>query len=184
MKYWVILAVTLTCLCGALLLRDGFSVAPGRERPGVVVIDSRSVAPVRFAQRPAALPLPRGQAVAGSPADRQDDPRQLYAMVRSEPRDTVWANSSEALIKDSLGAVPYLGRGSPFEVTCATTVCEVTGVAAAGAQPETIQRAWDSLRPTINTSLIVGHGLQSTAATFGSGHSLHAFTIYYRRTNG
>lgn len=181
MKYQAAAALAMLCLYGALLVRSGVPVAPQPAAPDVVYGDF--VPAARSTQGDVGPPGPDRLVVAVRHVGG-DDPRQLYALVRSEPRDAVWANFSERLVRESLGSVPDVGRGAPLEVTCATSVCEVTGVAAAGAPPEAIRRAWEALRGAVDTPLIAGNGLHYAAATFGSGHSLHDFTIYYRRSPG
>jgi hypothetical protein len=156
--------------------------APKPGAPKLTVVKGAPAQMDLSAQGAAAIAVSKDRRPFRSVPDLED-PRELYTYVRSEPRDEDWANASEAFVKAILANNVNLGPEAPVEVRCATTVCEATGIAAEGAEPEALQRSWDSLRGTINNPLIAAHGLRYATAAFGSGHSLHAFTVYYQRTD-
>ena len=64
--------------------------------------------------------------------------RRFYVQLRTEARDRVWAETTEAGLQAILAGVPALKGGEHrVRATCAATLCEVTAMTAPGAsQPE------------------------------------------------
>ncbi|WP_157134633.1 hypothetical protein [Sphingomonas sp. PAMC 26605] len=89
--------------------------------------------------------------------------------MRQERRDPLWASRAEAAIKDRITSVADVGRDAPLDVLCDMSICEATGVAAAGAPPETLERAWEALQRATGSAALNGLELISTASRFGSG---------------
>lgn len=118
---------------------------------------------------------------APNPAVDQRSPRDLQAVVREEARDPAWADASEAAIKTALGGARHVGGNNPLEVRCAATLCEVSGVAAMSATPDNINAARRELESADLQQALARRGLLAAGSSFGSGRSVRAFAIYYRR---
>ncbi|WP_010219463.1 hypothetical protein [Sphingomonas sp. PAMC 26621] len=182
MRAGIIAGLIVGCLCVAAMLWPGARPTKGRSDTGIIVIRSDPPPPVlRAPGADAAARLSSSAAGIATDASAQD-PRQLYALVRQERRDPLWASRAEAAIKDRIASVADIGRDGPLDVLCGVSICEATGVAAADAPPETLARAWEALQRATGSAALNELELISTASRFGSGHSLHAYTLYYRRT--
>lgn len=173
---WGATAVGLVVAVPIWLTRD--RTAPAASG-GIMVVggdDGRATMP--------GTPMPAAPPVGGMAAPTaaaSTDPRDLYTLVRAERRDADWAIRSEATIRDVLTTIPDLGHGRPLDIRCATTVCEVTGVGPTETSTETLEAVWQEVRSVVARTPLASRGLDAAGATFGSGRSLQAFTLYYRR---
>jgi len=182
MRACIIAGLIVGCLSVAAMLWLAARPTKGGGDTGIIVVRSDPPPPVLRAPSAGAAARPTSSPAGIAADESAQDPRKLYALVRQEHRDPLWASRAEAAIKDRITSVADVGRNAPLDVRCGTSICEATGVAAAGSPPETLARAWDALQRATGSAALTGVELISTASRFGSGHSLHAYTIYYRRT--
>lgn len=64
----------------------------------------------------------------GEPMVKFQDPAELHARVRAEEREAAWAGRTEKAIRDRVLQIPLIGKGgNELRVTCATTLCEISG---------------------------------------------------------
>src|SRR5206468_8378117 len=64
----------------------------------------------------------------GVPLQREPEPVELHARIRTEPRDPQWAGRVEHQIEARLMNLPLVGKdGNVLRVTCGSTLCEIAG---------------------------------------------------------
>lgn len=90
-----------------------------------LLLTAAAAAALTFTTPTAPSPAAQDASIDAFFPDNAHDARRLVALVRSETRDPAWAPIAEAALLAQLGAVA--GEGAPLSVTCAATVCAVTG---------------------------------------------------------
>lgn len=166
------LALSLVVAAMALLLGGPVEEPHG----GVVVVAGERT-------RLGGMPLgSAGQAAptgaVGAPED-QGDPPALAILVRSEVRDPAWAGRTEIALGPAIRWDLRLDEEVPLDVSCAATVCEVSGIAGSG-----VVRFGGAGAPAdpggLPSSRAIGLRLGGVEAASASG----SFKLYLRRVEG
>ncbi|MFL0412448.1 hypothetical protein [uncultured Sphingomonas sp.] len=196
---WLVLAGGVAILMiGAAILSSSRQDAPigdnastikvVRVKPGAA---ATGVAPMRDGSVLAAQPngaapalnelVPRGPAMEAALPPPGIDPRTLYTKIRSQPRDREWATRSERAIGAALAAIPNLGGNEQVRVSCAATLCEVTGGFAPGLGQEQENAAALALQGGSFHEALAPFGLEPYAGHFGAAERGSRYSLYFRR---
>lgn len=125
-------------------------------------------------------------ALAGVPATPADSgkteqlPTDMAQLVRSEPRNPEWAPKSEAVIRANMAKLPYIDTDGPLKIVCASTICEVSGLAPGMLAERDLGQFWALLQSPIVQAPLSKSGLQMAGASFGRPGRPRAFLMYYR----
>ncbi|NYT40766.1 hypothetical protein HZY97_08360 [Sphingomonas sp. R-74633] len=172
---------TALLVSGALL--TGWLVLPSGRSPseaGVVRLADRAGAP---AASPSEAPRPTGAEATRAPPSPQrnselaDDSQ--YLVVR-EPRDSGWADRSEAALLAFMRTIPAIDRRA-LVAKCSTSMCEVSGLADEDPATGSMGPTWAAMERETAAEALGRQGLERTATTLGTGRVREAFAIYYRR---
>ncbi len=105
----------------------------------------------------------------------------LYTKIRSQPRDREWAARSERAIEAALAAISNLAVDQPVRVSCAATLCEVTGGFAPGLSQEQENAAAFALQGGPFHEALVRSGLEPYAGHFGATERGGRYSLYFQR---
>ena len=196
MRWWLALASGVIALLIFLLPRYGDRQSP-HERDAVKIVQSSSPsAPIVRRTPDAALikpspPTPQRSVAAASSKEEEApawlrenpalEPRALHAKLRQETRDAEWASRAEGAIKLQLAKVPYIGGVENSSIRCASTVCEINGVAPPDLANANINSAWQALQGNDLRDELRKQGLVSASSIFGSNNGKATYTLYYKR---
>lgn len=125
--------------------------------------------------------VPRDPAMEAALPPPGIDPRTLYTKIRSQPRDREWATRSERAIGAALAAIPNLGGNEQVRVSCAATLCEVTGGFAPGLGQEQENAAALALQGGSFHEALAPFGLEPYAGHFGAAERGSRYSLYFRR---
>jgi DNA-binding CsgD family transcriptional regulator len=106
-----------------------------------------------------------------------DDPARVYARIRAEQRDPMWAPRMEDALRTHYSVIHHGGESiESLRIICSTTLCEVAGLIRASANPADEQ----SLKTPLNRTMqelqgralhdeLAKIGLESVSGYFGGG---------------
>lgn len=172
MRSWLILFV-LAGLAAVVTLAIRRSTTPASAPSGVVIVSGARI--VRPDASASGLSTAADR-VSVTTRESQRSVGQLYALVRNEQRDAGWASKAEVALRTALQRDLRMTDDDPLDVSCATTVCEVSGVAPpqstrAAQLVATLDDPQHLLRELDDPKLVA---VKRDAGT-------NSFTFYYRR---
>jgi hypothetical protein len=168
LRYFVLILAATAAAFAALSYYLGTDATP--QRAGITIV---AAAPANLAPNAQQAPHQVDEAL-NSPAD-------FYRALRTEPRDSIWADSSETSIRTGFDAIPFVGTGEPLRVTCAISICEVAGAAPSALAMPDLDQYWQLLRDVGRQSTLTRQGLELRATSFGRPDDPRAYSLYFRR---
>lgn len=113
-------------------------------------------------------------------------PRGLRETIRSEPRDVIWASEIEQKLQSGYANIPGLRvSDQPVRVSCATSICEVSGGFSKAGANFYVNRAMADIQTQTSSFADERLGFASGATVaFGVSQTdpnMINFTTYFRR---
>jgi DNA-binding CsgD family transcriptional regulator len=96
------------------------------------------------------------------------DPRAVYARLRSESRDAMWAERTEAALRERYSQISHISTDADeFRVLCGTTLCEVVGQLPPADDQDAINAAMEEMQGQEMRQALEAAGLKNIMMSFG-----------------